>query len=376
MDHPRSAPSSSLRIPAACLLGLALAAPAAGASCGGESTTPASSGGGVITGAGSTSSGTSGTGTGSGGGGGAGASSSSSTGTGGGGGGQADNVVRLLAIGDSGEGNEAQHAVGDRMSEKCLMVGGCDAVLVNGDNFYDNGVQGVDDPQWASKFEEPYDRPGLDGVPFYAVLGNHDHGPTSSGDKQSQIDYSYLPIGSGPGMRPTDKWHMPAAWYDVQIEHVHIFGIDTVDFLNDEQEADMSARVAASQATWKIVVGHHPRYTSGEHFFDNQALGLAGMFSFQESIYCGADMFMTGHDHNLELIDKGRDGDCPDTYFVVSGAAAKTRDGFDLVPTDPEQLFYNEDIEGFVYMEIDGPTLRMEFIDKNGQVLHTQTMTK
>lgn len=376
MSHAqRSLLAARLRVSALALLALAVIAPAATASCGGgDSTTPSgtSGGGGVITGGNPTT-----TATATGGAGGAGAGGSSSSGGGGGAGGApADNIVRLLAIGDTGEGNEAQNLVGDRMSEKCQMVGGCDAVLVNGDNFYDQGVQSVDDPQWGPKFEQPYDRPGLNGVPFYVVLGNHDHGPTSSGDKQAQIDYSYLPIGSGPGMRPSDKWRMPAAWYDVQIEHVHLFALDTVDFTNDTQEADMAARVAGSSATWKIVFGHHPRYTSGEHYYDNQLLGLAGMFSFQQAIYCEADMFMTGHDHDLELIDKGRDGDCPNTYFVISGAGAKTREGFDLVPTDPDQLFYNEDIEGFAYMEINGPTMLLEFIDKNGQILHTTTITK
>ncbi|MDC3952611.1 metallophosphoesterase [Polyangium jinanense] len=308
--------------------------------------------------------------------GGTGGSSTSSTGHGGSGGGPAAKVVRLLAIGDTGEGNEAQHAVADRMSEKCEKVGGCDAVLVNGDNFYDNGVANVDDPQWVAKFEEPYDRPHLDGVPFYAVLGNHDHGPTSSGNKQAQIDYASLPLGSGPGMRRSEKWHMPAAWYDVKIGHVHLFALDTVDFLNGTQKDDMSARVKNAKATWKIVVGHHPRFTSGEHFWDNNLLGIAGLFTFQKAIYCGADMFMTGHDHNLEFIDRGRDDDCPGTYFVVSGAGAKTRDTFDFVPTDEKQLYFSDGFEGFAYMEFDGPKLSFEFIDRNGAVVFSKTMTK
>ena len=306
----------------------------------------------------------------------AGGSSSSSSGNGGTGGGSGAKVVRLLAIGDTGEGNEAQHAVGDRMNEKCQQVGGCDAVLVNGDNFYDNGVESVSDPQWLDKFEEPYDRANLNGVPFYVVLGNHDHGPTSSGNKQAQIDYASLPLGSGPGMRPSDKWHMPSAWYDVKIGHVHLFGLDTVDFTNGTQKNDMSDRVAASTSTWKLVFGHHPRFTSGEHYWDNNLLGFAGLFSFQKAVYCGADMFMTGHDHNLEFIDKGRDGDCPNTYFVVSGAGAKTRDTFEFVPTDEKQLYFTDSVEGFAYLEFDGPKLSFEFIDRNGAVIFSKTMTK
>ncbi|MRG94195.1 metallophosphoesterase [Polyangium spumosum] len=353
-------------------------------SCGsGESTntttTSSLAGGTATTGAGASGGGGAGNGSGgagaAGGSGGAGGASTSSSGTGAGGG-SAAKVVKLLAIGDTGEGNEAQHAVADRMSEKCQEVGGCDAVLVNGDNFYDHGVQSVDDPQWGEKFEAPYDRPNLDGLPFYAVLGNHDHGPTSSGNKQAQIDYSSLPLGSGPGMRPSDKWRMPSAYYDVKIGHVHLFGIDTVDFLNGSQKNEMSAKVSASTATWKIVFGHHPRFTSGEHYWDNNLLGIAGLFSFQKAIYCGADMFMAGHDHDLEFIDKGRDGDCPDTHFVISGAGAKTRDTFEFVPTDEKQLYFTDRVEGFAYLEFDGPKLTFEFIDRNGAVVFTKTMTK
>ncbi|TKD12829.1 metallophosphoesterase [Polyangium fumosum] len=348
-------------------------------STGGTATTgagAAGAGGAGNGGAGSGGAGATGGAGGAGGAGGTGSSSTSSTGHGGAGGGPGAKVVRLLAIGDTGEGNEAQHAVADRMNEKCEKVGGCDAVLVNGDNFYDNGVASVDDPQWGEKFEAPYDRPNLHGVPFYVVLGNHDHGPTSSGNKQAQIDYASLPLGSGPGMRPSDKWHMPAAWYDVTIGHVHLFALDTVDFLNGTQKDQMSAKVKTSKATWKIVFGHHPRFTSGEHFWDNNLLGIAGMFAFQKAVYCGADMFMTGHDHNLEFIDKGRDGDCPGTHFVVSGAGAKTRDTFEFVPKDEKQLYFSDAVEGFAYMEFDGPKLSFEFIDRSGAVVFSKTMTK
>ncbi|XXX73226.1 metallophosphoesterase [Sorangium sp. So ce134] len=284
--------------------------------------------------------------------------------------------VRIIAVGDTGEGNLAQHQVADRMSDKCLEVGGCHAVIMNGDNFYDHGVVDTGDAQWGPKFEQPYDRPGLNGLPFYAVLGNHDHGPSSSGVRQAQIDYSLLPVGEGPGTRMTDKWRMPAAYYDVRVGHVHFFGIDTVDFTSDEQAVDMSARVAASDAVWKIVFGHHPRYTSGAHAVDNQQLGLDGMFEMQRAIYCGADMYMCGHDHDLQFIDKGRDERCPETYFAVSGAGSKIRRRQASAVNEPGQLFYTDETEGFAYLEFEGSTLYFEFIDKQGAVIYAKTITK
>ena len=294
-----------------------------------------------------------------------------SSGTGGSG-----KTVRLIAFGDTGEGNEAQHEVADRMDEKCASVGGCDAALLLGDNFYDNGVTGTDDPLWVSDFEQPYDRPNLNTLPFYAVLGNHDHGPTSSGNKQAQIDYSFLPVGNGPGMRLSDKWHMPFDHYDVQIGDVHVFALDTVSFTDEQQQNDMAAKVQASTATWKIVIGHHPRYTSGEHYWDNQALGFAGLFDFQKAVFCGTDMLLTGHDHNREFIDKGRDADCPNTHFVISGSGSKTRESFEYTPTDDKQLYYEEMTEGYAYLEFTDHTLLFQFIDRTGAVNFSKMITK
>ncbi len=260
------------------------------------------------------------------------------------------------------------------MNEKCGAVGGCTAVLLLGDNFYDHGVQGVDDTQWGPKFEDVYDRPNLDGLKFYATLGNHDYGLSSMGKADAQIQYTALPVGTGPGHRPSDKWVMLDRWYDVRLQHVHLFSMDTQDG-SSAQKDDMSARIGASNAVWKIVFGHHPRFTSGDHNKDNGLLDiLFGMYSAQQRLYCAADMFLTGHDHNMEFIDKGRDAQCPNTFFAISGAGAKTRDSSQ--PTQPNQLFYDHSIEGLAYLEFTDRAMHFEFIDKNGNVLFTHDYAK
>jgi hypothetical protein len=324
-----------------------------------------------------TGTGTGGTGTGGTGTGGTGTGGTGTGGAGGTGGAPPSDIVRLIAIGDTGEGNEDQHAVAAQIAAKCVAVGGCDAVLMLGDNFYDVGVTGTDDTQWGPKFEAPYDLPELEGLKFYAVLGNHDYGLTSTGSSEAQVQYTYLPVGNGPGQRTSDKWMMPDTYYDVQFGPVHVFGIDSQDY-SDTQRNDMTQRIANSNALWKIVTAHHPRYTSGDHAKDNWLVGNAGTYKILESTYCGTDMLLTGHDHNLEFIDKGRDADCPNTYFVISGAGAKTRSAgsFGLDKGDGFQRFYNEEIEGFAYMEFDGPNLFFQFIDKNGVVLWEKPLTK
>jgi Calcineurin-like phosphoesterase len=212
-------------------------------------------------------------------------------------------TVTLLVIGQTGEGNAAQSCVAQGMSSRCLAAPGgtCTAVLMGGDNFFDEGVSSVDDPQWTEKFEVPYDRPGLEGVPFYAVLGNADYDPfnvSHDGNKQAQIDYTFLPVGAGAGHRASDKWHMPAAWYDVVLGGglVHLFALDTWDTQGAPpagQAGDMQARVAASSAPWKLVLGHFARFTSGSHQTDLPLLNLQlsnarppGLFALQRAVYC------------------------------------------------------------------------------------------
>ena len=294
-------------------------------------------------------------------------------------------TVKLIALGDTGEGNDGQHEVAEAMDAKCEAVGGCTAVLMLGDNFYDFGVKGTDDEQWGPKFEEPYDLPNLNGLKFYATLGNHDYGVFArEGSADAHVDYSSLEVGEESGQRTTGKWSMPDIYYDVLLEHVHVFSIDTQDG-SDLQKDDMTQRVACSQATWKLVFGHHPRFTSGYHNNDSRAVledvMKVGMFALQESVYCDADMFLAGHDHNMEFIDQGRDPNCDQVSFVISGAGAKLRDTLEELrhPEDAGgdlQRYYQQDIEGFAYLEFNSKKLDFEFIDKNGKVLFSKTLTK
>lgn len=348
------------------------AAPKGSGGSGASSSSGGSSAGGGSGGAGATSSGGSGASTG-GSGGAAGAAGSAGGGAGGSGGAGGGDSIKLIAIGDTGEGNQAQKDVAQQMATKCAAVGGCTAVLMLGDNFYDHGVQSTSDAQWNTKFESIYDLPNLNSLKFYATLGNHDYGVTSTGKKEAQIQYTQLPVGTGPATRPSDMWMMPDAYYDVKFGDVHVFAIDTQDY-SSTQKNDMKARVQASSATWKIVMGHHPRYTSGNHYWDNALLGAAGMYSLLETIYCGTDLLLTGHDHNVEFIDKGAHSACPSTHFAISGAGAKTRTSTGL--KHGKQLYYNEKVEALAYLEFKGKTLLFEFIDKHGTLLWSKTITK
>ena len=136
--------------------------------------------------------------------------------------------VRFVAFGDAGTGSERQIAVGNAMAEVC-QVRGCDFALELGDNFYLSGVQSVDDEQFESKFEIPYENLQ---VPVYVTLGNHDNsqGPGEGSDNSRgdyQVEYHYL------AGRTSDKFRMPARYYsfsapaDSKTPLVEFFSLDS-----------------------------------------------------------------------------------------------------------------------------------------------------
>ena len=173
--------------------------------------------------------------------------------------------LTLLAIGDYGADTETlrQNA---RMMRQWASA---DATLALGDNFYNWGVQSVDDPQWRA-FENSFRLTH----PFYAVLGNHDY----LGDVDAQIAYQHH--------HPGTFWRMPSRYYDKVLGNAHVFFLDTFTLCpreslacslgmgrlglgggprDDAQYQWLASKLARSTATWKVVVGHYPVFSNGAH---------------------------------------------------------------------------------------------------------------
>jgi acid phosphatase len=133
------------------------------------------------------------------------------------------------------------------------------SVCLLGDNFYPHGVQSIDDPQW-SGFERAFAGPHL-AVPFHAALGNHDH----HGNVEAQVEYSAT----------SSRWRMPGQYYSF-VERAgegfdaEFFVLDTECIRREERASTEQLRwfedkLSRSRVRWKIVVGHHPVRSNGEH---------------------------------------------------------------------------------------------------------------
>lgn len=265
-------------------------------------------------------------------------------------------ALRLVALGDTGTGGEAQLRVAAAMEKWCKAQGAnpADGILLLGDNFYSSGVESVRDPQWQSKFEVPYGSPCLARLPVYPVLGNHDYRLSP----QAQIDYS--------AVQP--RWRMPGRFYSVDFGPLaRLVAIDTnrVDWCGSAKHCVvdfMNSRLATAPAgAWRILMGHHPMISSSAH--GRSYDGTFFSHTIRPRVCEIADLYLSGHSHQMEHL---RVEGC-ETDFIVAGTG-----GGDIgsVKQDrPESLFLGQAF-GFVVLEFTSSRMSATFIEESGTVLY------
>lgn len=250
--------------------------------------------------------------------------------------------VGFLFFGDSGTGSSAQYEVAKGIGKFCAKEK-CDFAALLGDNIYDAGVQGIEDSQWETKFEKPY---GNLHFPFFASLGNHDHG----GDIQAQIDYT----------ESSDKWRMPGRYYHYIKGNIDFFVIDSDDFDGDQQ-AWLADCLAKSQGQWKFVYGHHPIYSYGSHGHTKKLVKNLLPLLQKHNV----DFYLCGHDHDKQVLAQDS------LYLLVSGASAKTRHS----KAGPLTRF-NSATLGFAHMYCDEESCEFKYLDKNAEVEFSEVVAK
>jgi acid phosphatase len=247
--------------------------------------------------------------------------------------------VSFIFFGDAGTGDPDQFAVANAVAQWC-GAHPCGFVALLGDNFYPAGVRSVRDPQWDRKFEQPY---GALNLPFRPALGNHDY----YGHAAAQLRYH------------SARWSMPARYYTYREGLAEFFVVDTERYTRREH-AWLEKALAASDAPWKVVYGHHPIRSSGEHG-DTPKLRskLAPLLDA-----AGVAFYLCGHDHDLEVIDA--DGATPMVIAGGGGAGLRT-----LTPVSGS--VYAESVLGFGYMTIDAKTATVRMIGTDGTVQFERT---
>ena len=276
--------------------------------------------------------------------------------------------LSFIAIGDWGRrGEPHQHAVGVQMGHVADSEG-CAFTLALGDNFYGAGVASVDDRHWEESFNAVYTAPSLQ-TPWYAVLGNHDY----KGNAQAQVDYS----------RKSKRWTMPERYFTFDgarhgASYVDFFMIDTcplIDhymqetgperehFVQDQnpqaQLAWLDSALGASKAKWKIVSGHHPVFSGGQHGDSEDMISKVLPILKRH----GVKLYLCGHDHDMQHIE--RDG----MHFVATGCASTVREVQHVAGTR-----FAMSTSGLSSYRVTSEAIDLRFIDWAGKNVYEATI--
>lgn len=241
-------------------------------------------------------------------------------------------------------------------------------VVSLGDNFYDYGVASTDDRHWKESFEDVYVAPSLQ-VPWNVILGNHDY----RGNCQAQIDYSSR----------SSRWRMPARYFS-RTENIPggksilMVYTDTSPFLKAyakdwlmgpnvrSQDAArqlewIDRTLAESKADWKIVLGHHPIYSGGEHGDTPELIG-SFLPLFRRH---GVHVYFNGHDHDLQHQEAGG------IHFFCVGAGSTVR------PIKSEKLsLFAKSTPGFAVVSVGAESMDVHMTAASGEVLHSAAIPR
>ena len=211
-----------------------------------------------------------------------------------------------------------------------------DLVLLGGDNIYPSGEMTLIE----ATFRRPYAELLAAGVPFHAVLGNHDI-RTANGDPQ----VAYPPFG------------MKGRFYNLRRGPVEFLMLDTNGNADWQRQISwLRSVLARSTAPWKVVVGHHPIYSSGLYGNDRGLQARLVALLRQH----GVQLYINGHEHNYER-SVPIDGI---TYLVVGGGGAALRP---VIAT--AQTARCASVFSFAELEAGPRELRVSAWDKTGRLI-------
>lgn len=216
---------------------------------------------------------------------------------------ESDDRLGFAAVGDNGSGGRQAMAVAAEMA-RTYPESPFGLVALLGDIcYYGNFADRFDDV-----FARPM-RPLLDaGVGFELAIGNHDADLRHSDEGLAEIEAELRLLGT-PGLYYTTR-HGPADFFYLDSSVPGVFGPGA-----SEQWEWLDDTLAASANQWKIVLLHHPPYSSGKHGSTPGARAVLEPILGRYRV----DLVLAGHDHHYE-----RTHPIDGTTYVVSGGGCKT----------------------------------------------------
>lgn len=291
----------------------------------------------------------------------------------------ADSALSFLVIGDWGRSGEyGQKDVAIQMAKASVSADAA-FVISTGDNFYPAGVKSTQDPQWQRSFENVYSQHSLQ-IDWFSVLGNHDY----KSNPQAQIEYSAI----------AKRWNMPSRYFSYKLpisnddttKKILFVYMDTNPLVQKYYEDESYKANVISQDTsaqmkwlkntladkdpaikWKIVIGHHPLYSSGKRVKSPETAQIRKSL---EKIFTQnkVDIYLCGHEHHLEYLKSASNP----THHFISGAGSEIRPMKNLIP---ESKFRASDF-GFMLFSITNNQFRVVTINGEGKIINDQNIKK
>lgn len=214
-------------------------------------------------------------------------------------------------------------------------------VVSTGDNFYPDGLRSVDDSAVGHSWHDVYNKHSDLQMPWNLVLGNHGtvthcachachacHACRASRQcLRSRTAHAALLadyLGNCSAQlalsQKHPQWVMPARHFArtlplSQQDSVFMAYLDTNPFITryaaskamqpcmkgavnaTVQLAWLRSQLAATNATWKIVVGHHPAYSDGLHGHNEELVQRLQPLLREMGVHA----YIAGHDHDLQV---------------------------------------------------------------------------
>ncbi len=211
--------------------------------------------------------------------------------------------VRLAAIGDNGSGGRQAMAVAQQMAATYQEHPFGLVALLGDISYYGN---------FEDRYEDVFRRPMAPlidaGVGFELAIGNHDGDLRFSDEGLREIEAELRLLGTPSRYYTTT--HGPADLFYLDSSVPGVFGPDS-----STQSEWLDDMLASATSQWRIVLLHHPLYSSGRH---------GSTFAARERLEPilrrhHVDLVLAGHDHHYERTHP-QDG----ITYLVSGGGCKT----------------------------------------------------
>lgn len=247
--------------------------------------------------------------------------------------------LRFAVIGDWGDGSDDQAALGKQMLS-VYKKSSFDFVLASGDNIYPNGAA----RHFVRKFEQPFSGLLRNHVKFHTVFGNHDVQEGRRDQREYPLfnmeGHHYYTLRRGNGL-------------------ADIFMLDSTDY-DSAQAGWFENDLRTSTARWKIVVMHHPLYSSGKKH--GPSVKLRRKIEPLLTQY-KVNVVFAGHDHIYERV-KPQHG----VQHFVTGAGGKLRRGDIEKKSTITAAGYDKD-NHFMLIELDDREIKFKAISETGDLI-------